>query len=184
VPTTIGITGSDARKTSKGDSVMTKTEDLGSPYVYTHDYPPNPTYFDADIDTRAQRIYEYLDTLWGNNGKNRKAIVKDLLDFAQEPSKNGKPPQEKLRKLLAEPPLRLVLPHDVDYAVIDLETGEMATLSKADKKSKLFYMLMLPSTPKDPKEPKDPKDKSYDIFKASQQWTEAFYHAVRQSGGM
>jgi hypothetical protein len=143
---------------------------LGTPYVYPRNYPDKPTYFEADIDTRARRIYEYLDSLWGDDGPY---LIENLLNLAQQS------PQTALKALLALPPLRLILPPNVDCVVIDLKTGRMATPpgADADTEGKQFYMLMLPAKPSG-----GPNDENYDSFKASQQWTEAFYHAVRETG--
>ena len=148
---------------------MPETPNLGSPYDYPN-YPGDPPYFKAAMDTRARRIYEYLNFLWDEN--KGPARIDILLNLAQQS------PQDELRALLAEPPLKLELPDDVVCAVIDLATGRLATPpgAKADGK---FYMLMLPAKPS-----QGPANESYDSFKASQQWIEAFYHGVRQSGGM
>jgi hypothetical protein len=147
---------------------MPESENLGEPYVYKNDYPTDLPYSQADIDTRARRIYKYLDKLWGAGGD---LLVDTLLRLAEND-------QNLLKRVLNEPPLRLKLDNDVVCAVIDLKTGRLASPPGAAADGK-FYMLMLPAKPKG-----DPDDEDYATLKASQQWTEAFYHAVRQSGGM
>jgi hypothetical protein len=122
--------------------------------------PWTPNWDDGTVGTRAQANYKFIVELWRDN-----SLRTSLLRKAEED-------QNDLRRELNER-LQLKIDDYVNILVIDLGTGTM-------KPEKLppgeFYSLLLPANPT--RMPDNPP------YKYNQAWTEAWYHAVREAGGM
>jgi hypothetical protein len=165
VPTAIELTRNSAeRKTSRGDKLMCPiqtTTNLDAPFLY------NVNAEEEHYGDRAQRNYDFLERLW--HPVTGAGFRNDLIGLAQA-SQVG---------LKADPnvvALGLGLAPDVYVALLDLESGRMVYDNAPPAHPDGFYILMLPATPR-----ARPGSRSY---KVAQQWAEAWYHAVRETGGM
>jgi hypothetical protein len=117
---------------------------------------------------RAQANYKFLDQLWEENSTLRKEVV-----AAAEKSANGDPDQTELKTYLDKRGLKLELDTEhVSVVVVDCQTAKIV---KPEPIKEKFYILFLPA---------NPSVGSDEGFKYTQQWAEAWYHAVRETGGM
>jgi hypothetical protein len=140
--------------TSRGDKSMPE------PHVYSAEARE----FYGD---RAQTNYKFLDQLWEKDPNLRRGVVE-----AARSSKND-PKQSGFVQYLAENGLKLEFDtKDVSVLVVDCETAEIV---KPEPIKAKFYILFLPA---------NPRGGPGKGFKDTQQWAEAWYHAVRETGGM
>lgn len=122
--------------------------------------------------TRAQINYRFLDRLWDTGQQLRTDLVKLAKDSLDNPQEVKGDPQKKLKDRLKDE-LDLDLPSGVGVVVVNLQNAEMVSPTQAYAQSE-FYILFLPANPIG-------SDAS---FIDAQKWAEAWYHAVRETGGM
>jgi hypothetical protein len=138
-----------------------------------------------EYGTRAQANYEFLEELWKKDEDLRKELV-ELSEQSQNVSPQNVTEDADLRKNLLgysqsglkdliREKLKTELGPNVSVVVVDLETAKMMPATPTQGVNGEFYIFFLPAYPR------GRLDKSYI---ASQQWAEAWYHAVHETGGM
>ena len=131
-----------------------------TPYVYSNQYD--------DYGTRAQINYRFLGRLWEADQLYRNDLVK-----LAEQSLSDREQKELKDNLRLKDVLALDIPLNVSVVVVDLENAKMVSPTEGTQTQ--FYVLFLPA---------NPSEGSPEAFQDAQKWAEAWYHAVRETGGM
>jgi hypothetical protein len=141
--------------------IITTTTNLVNKFAY------NVNDAEEHYGDRAQRNYRFLDRLW-QPGAAGTAVRNNLIADAQTS-------QAALKANADFANLQLNLQPDVYVALLDCESGRLVYDTVPPAHPDGFYILMLPARPQ------ARNDRSYIV---AQQWAEAWYHAVRETGGM
>ena len=130
-----------------------------TPYVYGKQ--------DDEYGTRGQINYQFLGRLWETSQQLRNDLVKLSEDSL------GNPPEKGLKARLKDE-LSLDLPSRVSVVVVDLENAKMVSPTEGYHRRNSTFYFFLPTQVK----------ALTQAFIDAQKWAEAWYHAVRETGGM